>query len=318
MSNDSAQPSASMTPSSIFRSDGKRVAAGMNVDIAPVDFRNPTSLPEVELRRLRSTYTEFERALTSRFSSHLRSEVAVNLGTLDTQPFERFVEGLKSPSQISIFRVSPLNGIGIVEIPPKLAVELTNRILGGRESATGMDAYLTEIEIALLEDVIGIITSEWCSQWREEAALTAQLVGHETNPKFLNAGDKNALMLVAGMEVAFGRCEEIIQIAVPISMIEPMMNRLQDTHARKTGAASFLSDSSWKPTFDDIVVPAQAEITAARMAVSELLNLKVGDIIELPASALEKTVINIAGSVKFTGCAGQKDGRAAVQIKEKL
>ncbi len=302
----------------VYLCDGFRVPAGRRTEVLPFDFRNPTSLPEVELRRLRSTYSEFAKAIASRFSSLLRCEVIVDPRTVEAQPFESWVEALKTPTHTSLFRVTPLNGIGIVVIPPKLAVALTNRILGGREPAGTLDTSLTEIETALLEDVLSIIIGEWCEQWRDETALDAQLMGHESNPKFLNAGEKNQTMLIAALEVAFGRCEEALQVAVPVTMIEPMMKRFYAARDRESRNELPKTNASWRKSYSDIVVPVHAEMKTASLTVAELLKLKVGDVIELSASALEATLINIAGSIRFSARAGQKDGRVAIKLQEVL
>jgi len=308
-------PPVDSPPPVIFRSDGTRIASSEKVTIEAVDFRNPTFLAEGELRRLRSLHQEFVRAVASRLSSLLRSELALNLGKFETQSCEAFIDALKNPSQISLFRVNPLNGVGFIELPPKLATALTNRILGGREPAENQDAYLTEIEIALLEDVIAIITAEWCEQWHDEVAMSAHLIGHETNPRFIQAAAKSAMMLVVGVDVAFGRCEEVIQIAVPLSMIEPMIKRLNA--ARERDSQRTERNTTWRNSYDDIAIPVHAEMIAARMTVAALLKLKKGDVIELPASALEATQINVAGAVRFTARAGQQNGHIAVQIGDK-
>ncbi len=302
----------------VFRADGTRHPASEQISIEPVDFRNPTFLAEGELRRLRSTHIDYLRALTSRLSSLLRSEIALNLGKFGTQSCESFIEGLKSPSQIAIFRVSPLNGVAYIEIPPKLAIALTTRILGGREPAAEPDVYLTEIETALLEDVIGVITAEWCEQWRDQTAMNATLIGHETNPRFIQATAKSAMMLVVGIEVAFGRCEEVIQIAVPLPMIEPMMKRLHAARARETGMQRADGNVAWRNSYDDIAIPVHAEMVVARMTVEALLKLQKGTVLELPAAVLEAAQIKIAGAVRFTARAGQQDGFIAVQITDKI
>ncbi len=309
---------AKPAPGVVFRNDGIRFPASAGLTIEAVDFRNPTFLAEGEMRRLRSTHIDYLRALTSRLSSLLRSELALNLSQFGTQSCETFVNALRNPSQITLFRVTPLNGVGYIEIPPKLAVALTTRILGGREPAANPDAYLTEIETALLEDVIAVIIAEWCEQWRDERPLNASLLGHETNPRFLQATAKSAVMLVVAVEVAFGRCEEVVQIAVPLSMIEPMIKRLNAARARETGSQRNEANASWKNSYDSIAIPLHAEMVAARMTVGALLKLKKGDMLELPASALESARINVAGTARFTGRAGQKDGRIAVQITDKI
>jgi flagellar motor switch protein FliM len=300
----------------IFRADGSRFSSTAKVAVEQVNFHNPTLLAEAELRRLRSVHDEFMRALTSRLSSLLRSEIALNLGKFETQPCETFIESLNSPTQIALFRVTPLNGVGFIEISPQLAAALTTRILGGREPTVSSDGYLTEIEIALLEDVIAIITSEWCEQWQSETPLNAHLIGHETNPRFIQANAKGAMMLVVEVEVALGRCEEIIQIAVPLSMIEPMMKRLEA--ARERESQRIEGTAAWRSNYDDIAIPVHAEVLAPQITIGDLLKLKVGDVIELPASVLESTQISVAGSVRFFAKAGQQNGFVAVEIGDKV
>lgn len=315
----SSEPASppSPAPTVIFRADGTKFPAADKIACDPVDFRNPTFLAEGELRRLRSTHLDYLRALTTRLSGLLRSEIALNLGKFGTASCESFIEGLKNPTQIALFRVQPLNGVGYVEIPPNLAVALTTRILGGREPVANPDSYLTEIETALLEDVIAIITAEWCEQWRDNTAMNAHLIGQETNPRFLQATAKGSMMLVVGVEVAFGRVNEVIQIGVPLSMIEPMMKRLHAARARETGTQRPEGQTAWRNSYDEIAIPVHAEMTAAHLTVAALLNLKEGDVLELPATALEAIQINVAGTVRFTARAGQKDGCIAVQITEK-
>jgi flagellar motor switch protein FliM len=50
------------------------------------------------------------------------------------------------------------------------------------------------------------------------------------------------------------------------------------------------------------------------IAVSDILSLHVGDILEMPKSTLEKTRIRIANAPRFIGLAGSENGHVAVQI----
>lgn len=310
------KPTPVPRPEAVFRQDGSRVLPEEKITIERVDFRNPTFLAEGEQRRLRSMHEDCLRVLASRLSTLLRAELVLNLSRFGTQSCESFIEGLKNPTQITLFRVSSLTGVGFIEIPPKLAIALTNRILGGREPSVTADAYLTEIETALLEDVLNIMTAEWCEQWHDNTPMNATLIGHETNPRFIQSAAKNSMMLVVGVAVAFGRCDEIMQIAVPLSMIEPMMKRQQANRNRDSGIQRTEKSAAWRPGYDEIAIDVHADMVAARMTVEALLALKEGDVIELEPTVLETAKVHVAGAVRFTGRAGQKNGFVAVQITD--
>jgi flagellar motor switch protein FliM len=100
-------------------------------------------------------------------------------------------------------------------------------------------------------------------------------------------------------------------------MIEPMMKRLHAARARQTGTQRPEGQAAWRNSYDDIAIPVHAEIVAAQMTVAALLQLRKGEVIELPASILEAAHINVAGKVRFTARAGQQDGFIAVQITDK-
>ncbi|MGC3991897.1 MAG: FliM/FliN family flagellar motor switch protein [Chthoniobacteraceae bacterium] len=298
----------------VFSHAGESIGMTSEIEVAPVDFRNPTFLAEGELRRLRNMHQEYARTLGTRITSFLRMEVGVGVSRFTTQSYEGFLETLKNPTQLSLFRVTGLSGVGILEIPPKLAMAFTNRLLGGRDQSGDQNQYLTEIEIALLEDVIGLITSEWCNLWRDEVPLEASLVAHETNPRFVQACSAKAVMLVLALEVTLGELLEIVQIAVPVLMIDPIVKRLHAARSREN-KHSVEESPVWRATYDLITVPLHAEISASEMTVAEVLQMKAGDVISLPQNALEQTRIRVAGALRFTGRTGQQNGKAAVQIQ---
>jgi flagellar motor switch protein FliM len=300
-----------------FKFDGSSLGTTEDVKIETVDFRNPTLLSEGELRRLRSAHEEYVRTLASRVSSVLRAELGLRVARFTTQPYEDFLGSLKSLTHLSLFRVAPLSGVGILEIPPRLAMAFTNRILGGREQAPDLDVVLTEIEVALLEDVIAIITEEWCRQWKEGLGMEASLIAHETNPRFVQACPKGTMMLVLAIDATFDGGKETIQIAVPFAMIEPIMERKQAARVQESSSHGAERSAIWRKTYDEISIPVHAEFSAAQMTVEALLNLKVGDVIEAPRSSLERTRVCVSGAVHFIGNAGQHEERVAVQITSK-
>jgi flagellar motor switch protein FliM len=309
---------AGATPSPAFKFDGSSLGTTNDVKVQPVDFRNPTLFSEGELRRLRLAHEEYVRRLATRVSSVLRAELGLRVAKFTTQPYEDFLGSLKSLTHLSLFRVAPLSGVAILEIPPTLAMAFTNRILGGREQAPELDVVLTEIEVALLEDVIAIITEEWCKQWKGGVGMEASLIAHETNPRFVQACPKGTMMLVLGIDAGFDGGKETIQIAVPFAMIEPIMERKPAARGQESGANGAARPAVWRKTYDEIPIPVYAEFLAAELTIEALLKLKPGDVLEAPSASLEHTRVCVAGSARFIGSAGQHEGRVAVQITSKL
>jgi flagellar motor switch protein FliM len=301
----------------IFRADGKRVE-GQIPKIETYDFRNPVFLTEVELRRLRLLHEDFIRYLMARLSLFLRMEFALKMAKLTTLTYQKFTDGLPNPTHLCLFKADPLLGVGILDINPRLALTLVDRMLGGRGHSVKLERYLTEIEIALLEDVIMIILEEWCHQWKHEKELHPQVIGHENNGRFLQTSPKDAIVLGLTLEANFGDCSEQIQIGVPYYTIEPMVKIMQTRRQKDSQPGPVSSKAEWKPIYEHITVPARAEWQAFELSLREVTNLRVGDVIEMPAGIVDETLVTLNGSPKFMGTVGLDSDRVAVKLTKKI
>ena len=302
----------------VYHADGRRTEDGKTLKVEAYDFRNPVFLTEAELRRLRLLHENFIRYLSARISLFLRMEFSLKMAKLTTLSYAKFTDGLPSPTHLCLFKTEPLFGVSILDMNPRLALTLVDRMLGGRGHSVKVERYLTEIEIALLEDIIRIILEEWCSQWSAESELHPQIIGHENNGRFLQTSAKDAVMLALTMEVEFGDCSEQIQIGVPYYTIEPMVKSMQARRAQDSSPAQVASKATWKPVYEHIALPARAEWDAFELTLREVTHLRVGDVLEMPADIVDRTCISLAGTPKFIGTVGLDSDRVVVKITNKI
>lgn len=286
--------------------------------IQPYDFRNPAYLSEFEFRRLRSLHEDFARHLGARLSLYLRMELGLTLSALTTAPYSKFTDSLPDPAHVSLFKLDPLVGVGVVNVNPRLALTIADRLLGGRGQCSKASRYLTEIETALLEDVIQMLLEEWSNQWRPERELRPLLIGHENTGRYLQTSPRGAIMLVIALECSFGECCEPVQVALPYYTIEPVLRKVQMRGRKEAAAAAPARRPEWQRVHEGITVPLCAEWDAFEVPIREIASLRVGDVLELPASICAETRVRLSGSPKFIGTAGLDGGRVAVQLTRKV
>lgn len=291
-------------------------AAALKVE--PYDFRNPAFLSETELRRLRLLHEDFIRYLSARLSLHLRMEFGLKMAQLTTVTYSKFTDSLPNPTHLSLFKVEPLVGVGILDINPRLALTIADRLLGGKGHSVKADRYLTEIEIALVEDVVMILLDEWCAQWKDEQELRPQIVGHENSGQFLQTSARDAVVLAMTLECNFGDCAEQIQIGVPYFTIEPIVKKMQARQQRDTAAAPVSKRAEWQSSYDRITLPVRAEWDAFELSLREVMQLRVGDVIEMQPAICAETRLLLNGSPKFVGTVGLDTDRVAVQLTRKI
>lgn len=286
--------------------------------IEPYDFRNPAFLSEGELRRLRLIHEDFIRYLSARLSLYLRMEFGLKMAKLTTVTYSKFTDSLPNPTHIGLFKVEPLVGVGILDINPRLALTIADRLLGGRGHSVKAERYLTEIEIALIEDVILILLEEWCGQWKSEQELRPGIIGHENNGRFLQTSPRDAIMLAMALECNFGDCSEQIQIGVPYYTIEPIVKKMQARRQKDTAVTSPAKRAEWQAAYDGISVPVRAEWNALELTLREVSSLRVGDVIEMKPTLCAETLVLLNGTPKFVGTVGLDTDHVAVQLTRKL
>ncbi len=301
----------------VYSWDGKRIDDVPNLYVEAYDFRNPIFLTEYELRHVRISHEDFIRYLSARLSMYLKMDVEIKMSQLTTTPYLQFVETIPNPTYINMFKVDPLEGIGIMATNPRLAMTVVDRMLGGKGHSIKDERYLTEIEMTMVDEVIQIILSEWCAQWEDAPEMNAYLIGKETNGRFLQTSPHDAIMLVLTMETMLGDCSESIQLALPYYSIEMLIKRMESKHKHSAqNAGSSAKEARWYESFSKIGVHTTAEWTLEKLRVSEVISLKVGDVIELSPDIIEHTEVKFEGVEKFRGEIGIQNGRVAVELKE--
>ncbi|HWA26035.1 MAG TPA: FliM/FliN family flagellar motor switch protein [Lacunisphaera sp.] len=303
----------------LIRANGVRAKGADNVKVESYDFRNPAFLSEVELRRLRLVHEDFIRYLSARLSLFLRMEFGLKMAKLTTVNYSKFTEALPSPTHICLFKAEPLNGVSILDVNPRLALTIADRLLGGRGHSVKTERYLTEIEITLLDDVVHMILEEWCHQWKVEQELTPLIVGHENSGRFLQTSPKDAIVLAMTLEASFGDCSEQIQIGVPYYTIEPLVRRMQARRQKDANVAAVVEKKAgWKEAYSNIAMPVRAEWDTFEVSLREITDLRVGDVIEMPVEQLRQTNLLLNGVPKFVGTVGLDTDHIAVQLTSKV
>ena len=315
-----AQVAEQETSAVVHQADGTKSSQAKD-SIQPYDFRYPVFLSANELRKLRVQHEAIIHALSARLSVHLRLEFGLQMSQLQTLTYQKFVDGLANPSHLALFKVEPLRGICILEVNPRLGLTIIDRLMGGPGHSVSVNRDLSEIEVALLDQAVQLIISEWCNHWTKIQELRPVLLGHENTGRFLQTSQPDTVMLALAMEARIGDCVEQLQMCFPYTTLEPLIRglSLKLLPSDEDKAASPVdSKPKWKRDFNDIKLPISADWRSIRMTARELANLKVGDILPLPADFSTGVRLCCAKVPKFSGRLGTCDNRWAIQLTEPI
>jgi len=312
-----AQVAEQENKTTVHQTDGSKVTQS-NDSIQPYDFRNPVFLTANELRKLRIEHEEFIHSLAARMSIYLRMEFSIQMSRLETLTYQKFTESLPNPTHLSLFKVEPLRGICVLDFSPRLGLTIVDRLMGGPGLSVSLNRDLSEIEVALLDQVVHLVIGEWCNHWSYMQELRHQLIGHENNGQFLQTTQSDTIMLVLSMEARMADCLETIQIGFPYSTVEPLIEKISSKLRPDQLEPATPKSTEWNKSLVDVNIPVTAEWPPMVMSVRELSNLKVGDFIEIPPEYASQVRLRLANMHKFTGRLGKKSDNWAVELQRVL
>jgi len=279
------------------------------------DFRQSGFLAPSELRRIRLRHEQFVRSLAARLAIFLRLEFAVQLAKLQIVGYLKFTENLPNPTHITLFKIDPLKGVGLLVIPPRLGLGLVDRMLGGPGKMPETARELSEIEVALVDQVSTLLVNEWCAHWPEMRELRPAYLGHENNSRFLQTATPEAAMLIITLSSGVGEQLEPIQLAFPYTTVEPLMRLLAPAGLPETEiTAAASAQPKWNSDFDDVRVPVVAEWQGLKLSASDIAHLKQGAVLMLDPQCAAQVQLNFNQVPKFAGRPGTRAGNWAVEL----
>jgi flagellar motor switch protein FliM len=314
-----AQVAEQDSKATIVKNDGEK-EAHLKDSIQSFDFRNPVFLTSAELRKLRVEHDEYIQRVAALLSIYFRMEFGLQMSKLQTVPYRAFTETVGSPAHLVLFKVEPLRGVCILDITPRLGLTMVDRLMGGAGHAVAQAHDLSDIESALLDQVVQILISEWCNHWREFQELRPVVLGHENSGQYLQTAHADTVMLVLTLEGRMSDCLEQIQLAFPYGTIEPLVRQMglkinADTQLANSTAAQ---KPKWNPELEKARIPVTAEWPALEMTARDLTNLKVGDVLPLEAEVVNNVRLRLASLPKFLGRLGTTGSKWAVEITQTI
>jgi flagellar motor switch protein FliM len=287
--------------------------------VHPFNFRQPSLLTAGELRKLRMRHDEFCRALTTRLSIFFRLEFGAQILGFETLSYARFVGSLANPTHVAWFKVESLDGVGLIEMPPKLGIAIVDRLLGGPGKSVALNRDLSEIEVELLDQALQPFLQEWC---RAVAALpdgSPGLLGHETNPRFLQTAANDTNLLVLALGIRINDCSEKVHLAFPFPMLQPLIRQLNPPlETTKEDPTPLPVAVQWNTEFNSLKVPLSAEWDGIEINTRQLVQLKVGDILPIAAHHVNRTHVRLAKVRKFVARLGRCGNSWAVELTQPI
>jgi flagellar motor switch protein FliM len=284
--------------------------------VQPLELRGSSLLSVRQLRQLRMHEQQFLEAAGARVALFLRTEFALKLESIQVVSYEKLTAAWATPAHLVLFKTEPLRGISILDIETPLALAIADRLMGGSGKVDEAARALSEIERALLDQIVQILLEEWCDNWASCRPVRPSILGCETDGRFLQTAPAEANMLTLLIEAQLDQCAARMQLAFPYLSLEPLLRQLcpETEPAGESRATAAPGTPKWNRGLDDVALDVTAEWQGVELSARQMLHLKVGDVLPVGSPLSRLVCLRLGEQTKFHGRLGTVGGSWAVEI----
>lgn len=286
--------------------------------IVPYNFRRPDRLSKEQVRSLYLLHDLFAHSLSSSLPLFLRAISEVSLISVEQQSYGDYLRGLSDPTTIFTVDADSLHGVFVVEINSSIAFSIIDRMLGGEGKVLDEPRAATDLELNILEGFLPIVTDNYREAWKPLVEFEAEIVGRETRPQLLQIVAPNEVVATIVYQLQIGDARGLMSICLPVEMVETVIKNFNQSSNTMDNASAPKATYSLLKAVSGVRFPVVPELERVSAAVSDLMNLSVGDILRTSHSIEKPLNVTIDDSVKFLGRLAALEGKLVVQLTEAI
>jgi flagellar motor switch protein FliM len=285
--------------------------------ISPYDFKRPERVGKEQMRSLQTMHEGFGRNFGASLSALLRTIVELKLTSVDQLTYSEFVFSLENPTCFNLIKAAPLEGQLILDINLSLLFPIIDRLLGGgSDAAPPARRPLTEIELRLVSRITDLFCKELKQAWENVLAIDLSIDRVESNPQLVQIVPPNEVVVLISFELTLGDARGMMNLCIPFNSIERISNRLSSNSWVSYGTKKATPENIKRISgqLSDAVVEVVVELAETNISTSDLIGLRVGDIIATEKDVERPLVVSVEGRPKFHAQPGAFKGRKAIQV----
>ena len=282
------------------------------------DFNNQERIIRGRLPTLEMINERFSRYFRVNFFNMLRKTPEISVNGIQMIKFSEYIHTLFVPTSLSLIKMLPLKGTGMIMLDPKLVFIVVDNFFGGDGTihAKIEGREFTHTELRVIEKVVEMCFDDLTKAWEPIMKVNFEYHNHEVNPHLANIVSPSEVIVVSSFHIELEGGGGDLHVVFPYSMIEPIRSILD------AGVQSDMSevDDRWGVLLKEELLHAKVELNALftekELKVSDLINLQAGDVI--PIDMPEQVTLMTSDMPVMKGQFGEHMGNSAIKIEEIL
>jgi flagellar motor switch protein FliM len=288
------------------------------------NFKRPDKFSKDQLRALETIHESFARNCGLLFTSFLRTNVEIDVVSVDQLTYNELVRSMPRPISVGIIEGPPFVGQMLLGISHEVTMCIIDRMLGGTGSSRTKPKDLSDIESNMMQRTFGKVLKHLSDSWKGIAPVKYNLKAFEESYHLIQITPPGEIVAAITLEVTIGNQDSgLISLCYPYPMLEHYIESLSSSHLFSTKDSG--QDES-EPTFEKELlekmhyanVPIAVLVGGTSMSVRQLLELKPNDVIRLDRLAGSDLLMCLNHKPKFFCQPGTLRQNMAVCIQNKV
>jgi flagellar motor switch protein FliM len=280
---------------------------------APYSLTSQNVMLRDQFNALGEVYDKFAVLLNASLSSLLQRAVTVEFVSSEMVKYQECISAFAAPTSFMTFSMEPLIGSALLVVEPGLVFSLIDCMFGGRGKPISQIREFTLIEQRMLLKLGTDILAQLQKAWQVVQSVNIQIKKTETKPEYVHLVSPQDLMLVIVFAVKGREFSGNLHFCISYLMLEPIKDKLSSKYMREKDLENTWSQQL-RRLLQDTPVTLIAELGRTRQTIGDILNLKVGDVLQLPSGPEDQIVVAVDDVPKFEAYPGVLKGNRAFEI----
>lgn len=284
--------------------------------IRPYDFTSQEKIVRGRMPSLDIINERLARNFRIALSSDIRKIVEIVNVNVNITKFYDFLRSVPFPSSLNIIKLEPLRGFSLVVFDAPMIFSLIEFYFGG----SGKGYYkpegreFTPIEQRIIHKVVMMFLESMEEAWKPVFPVKPQYIRSEMNPQFVTIVTPVDVVIETEFTLEIETRECKVMVCIPYSSVEPIKEKLYSAFLADRDEIDMKWIGRLKAQIKQCPVNVEAVLGKVTIDFKTLLELKVGDIVNLQKRIDEDTDLLVEGVPKFKGKLGTFKGNYAIKI----
>ncbi len=263
----------------------------------------------------------FCRLFRASLFNFLRRMVDVSVAELKMVKYGEFIKNVPLPASFNIFELSPLRGMGLLVFDANLVFLAVDSYFGGSgKFHTRVEGReFTPLEQRIIRRLADMVFKDMGTSWKSIHPLRFLYKRSEVNPQFANIVVPTEVVITTTFNLEIAESNPLkMMICIPYPSVEPIKEKLYSSHQSERMEV----DNKWLQRLEEelrrVSLGLSCLIGEATITLKDLLDLDVGDVIQLDRKVTDPVVVSVEGRPKFLGRVGLSNNHYACQVIEPM